>query len=157
MYITADCYKLTGREATQASKQENTDRTYAKTLASIKQVGVQSQDPRDLRYWGLPPGILASLEKHTKIKSLFEWQADCLSHDPAVAQGHSNLVYFAPTSGGKSIVSEILMLRAILGFKKRALYILPFISIVNEKCQVLSKICENVNLKIVQMHSQSDA
>jgi len=50
-----------------------------------------------------------------------------------VIQGKSNLVYFAPTSGGKSIVSEILMLRAILGFKRRAMYILPYVSIVSEK------------------------
>lgn len=67
--------------------------------------------------------------------------------------------------GGKSIVSEILMLRQILGYKKRALYILPFVSIgklnlnngfiVTEKAQYLSKICENINLKIVALHSQS--
>jgi DNA polymerase theta len=86
---------------------------------------------------------------HTGIKKLFQWQAECLASSPLVAQGLSNLVYFAPTSGGKSIVSEILMLRAILGFKKRAMYILPYISIVSEKCQVLAKICENVNLKII--------
>lgn len=54
------------------------------------------------------------------------------------------------------MVSEVLLLRNILGFKKRAMYILPFVSIVTEKEQYLTKICENVNLKIIAMHSQSE-
>ena len=64
---------------------------------------------------------------------MFEWQAECLGKNHQVLAGKKNLVYFAPTSGGKSMVSEILMLRSILGLKKRALYILPFVSIVMEK------------------------
>lgn len=54
------------------------------------------------------------------------------------------------------MVSEVLMLRAILGLKKRAMYILPFVSIVTEKEQYLTRILENVNLKIIAMHSQSE-
>jgi DNA polymerase theta len=68
----------------------------------------------------------------------------CLGKSPEVLKAQKNLIFFAPTSGnpsksshiiigGKSIVSEILMLRAVLGFKKRAMYILPFVSIVTEK------------------------
>jgi len=74
-----------------------------------------------------------------------------------VLAGKSNLVYFAPTSGGKSIISEILMLRAILGFKKRAIYVLPYVSIVSEKSSYLAKLCENLNLKVVQLHAQSES
>jgi replicative superfamily II helicase len=49
------------------------------------------------------------------------------------------------------------MFRAILGFRKRAIYVLPYVSIVSEKCQNLVRICENINLKIIQLHSQSEA
>ena len=63
------------------------------------------------------------------------------------------MIYFAPTSGGKSIVSEILMLRAILGYRKRAIYVLPYVSIVSEKAQYLSRLTENINFKIIALHS----
>ena len=72
---------------------------------------------------------------------------------PKVAQGKTNLVYFAPTSGGKSIVSEILMFRSILGQRKRAMYVLPYVSIVAEKTQYLSSLTENMNFKIIELHS----
>lgn len=45
------------------------------------------------------------------------------------------------------------MLRAILGFKKRAIYVLPYISIVSEKTAYLTQLAENINLKIVALHS----
>jgi DNA polymerase theta len=48
------------------------------------------------------------------------------------------------------------MLRAILGFKRRAIYVLPYISIVSEKCHTLLRVAENINLKIIQLHSASE-
>lgn len=60
-------------------------------------------------------------------------------------------VYCAPTSGGKSLVAEVLMLRCLhqgasapraRGPRRmaRALVVLPYISIVNEKTEHLSHI-----------------
>ena len=48
------------------------------------------------------------------------------------------------------------MLRAILGFRKRAIYVLPYVSIVSEKTQYLSSLTENLNFKIIGLHSQSE-
>lgn len=126
-------------------------------MRDIQHLGVHCKDARRLEYWGLPAGICEQFYKHTGIKKLFDWQTACLETSAEVAAGKSNLVYFAPTSGGKSIVSEILMLRAILGFKKRAIYVLPYVSIVSEKTQYLSRLLENVNVKILQLHSQSES
>ena len=37
------------------------------------------------------------------------------------------------------------------------MYVLPFVSIVTEKQQYLNKLCENINLKIIALHSQSNS
>lgn len=46
----------------------------------------------------------------------------------------SSFIYSAPTSAGKSLVSEILMLKNALKYpSKLVMIILPYISLINEK------------------------
>lgn len=60
-----------------------------------------------------------------------EWQEKCLSL-PHVLDG-GNLLYSLPTSGGKTLVAEILLLRQLLLRERDAIFVLPYVSIVQEK------------------------
>uniref|UniRef100_A0A3P9LX68 DEAD/DEAH-box helicase domain-containing protein n=1 Tax=Oryzias latipes TaxID=8090 RepID=A0A3P9LX68_ORYLA len=86
-----------------------------------------------LSSWGLPKPVLERYQKHG-VTQMFEWQAQCLTVGQVLQGG--NLVY-SPTSAGKTLVSELLMLKRVLETKRKALFILPFVSVAKEKMQYL--------------------
>lgn len=84
-----------------------------------------------LSNWNLPPTVVNEYRKK-KVTEMFQWQCECLQNPKVLFDG-SNLVYSAPTSAGKTLVSEILMIKNIVELKKKVLFILPFVSVVREK------------------------
>lgn len=90
-----------------------------------------SKNLRLLENWNLPQSVVSEYRKKNVVE-MFEWQCECLKKPEVLFQGN-NLVYSAPTSAGKTFVSEVLMIKNILERKKKALFILPFVSIVREK------------------------
>ena len=78
---------------------------------------------------------------------LYEWQADCLGSDEGICGGlRKNLVVSAPTSSGKTLLAEILLLRALgddqqlLKQSRKALFVLPYVALCEEKARRLSKL-----------------
>ncbi|XP_067440675.1 DNA polymerase theta [Thunnus thynnus] len=98
-----------------------------------------------LSSWGLPKPVLERYQKH-RVTHMFEWQAQCLTVGQVLQGG--NLVYSAPTSAGKTLVSELLMLKRVLETKRKALFILPFVSVAKEKMHYLQNVFEEAGVRV---------
>ncbi|XP_074663190.1 DNA polymerase theta-like [Tubulanus polymorphus] len=105
----------------------------------------RTPDRKLLSSWGLPEPVL---KKYTAkgITCMFDWQAECLSINRVLAGG--NLVYSAPTSAGKTMVAEILVLKRVLETKLKAIFILPFISVAREKMFYLQDMFGDAGIRV---------
>uniref|UniRef100_A0A383VNY9 DNA-directed DNA polymerase n=1 Tax=Tetradesmus obliquus TaxID=3088 RepID=A0A383VNY9_TETOB len=113
-----------------------------------------------LSHWGLPKPVLAAFASKG-LTELYPWQAAALE----CAAAGNNLVYCAPTSGGKSLVAEVVMLSRMhqaqqalhqaqqgshrqAGALPRGLLVLPYLSIVAEKTAHLSLLLEGMKWRV---------
>ncbi|KAF5903707.1 helicase POLQ-like, partial [Clarias magur] len=87
-------------------------------------------------FFGLPSKVKDLIMRLKRIEDLYEWQKACLNLDSVLHR--KNLIYSLPTSGGKTLVAEILIFKEILCRKKDALLILPYVSLVQEKVRGLA-------------------
>lgn len=124
--------------------------------------------------WGLPKVVLARYAKN-KVERLFAWQIDCLTvGNGCILSGNENLVYSAPTSGGKTLVSEILMLRQLARFmpshadaiapatkppgtgaaKRRhtVFFVVPFVALAEEKAAYFQDMWQDMNISVKAFH-----
>ncbi|XP_013868724.1 DNA polymerase theta isoform X2 [Austrofundulus limnaeus] len=106
---------------------------------------VQQAEKLLLSSWGLPKPVLERYQKHG-VTQMFEWQAQCLTMGRVLQGG--NLVYSAPTSAGKTLVSELLMLKRVLVTRRKALFILPFVSVAKEKMHYLQSVFEEAGIRV---------
>lgn len=116
-------------------------------LLDIKESGIVNENNVDIihqiqpatskdSFYGLPMVTRSLFKTYRNIEKFYDWQEDCLNMD--AIKHRRNLIYALPTSGGKTLVAEVLMLREVLNQKKNALFILPFVAIVQEKIWSLS-------------------
>ncbi|NXX21610.1 HELQ Helicase, partial [Podargus strigoides] len=82
-------------------------------------------------FYGLPSKVKDLFRQFRGIETLYEWQHDCLMLESL--QQRNNLIYSLPTSGGKTLVAEIILLQELLCRQKDVLMILPYVAIVQEK------------------------
>lgn len=112
---------------------------------------------RDLRmssvaeWLQIPPQVTEAYEKSCKVSppkrmELYPWQLDAL--EQAVDSGaaiRNNLLYCAPTSGGKTLVAELLLLHSVFARKQRAIFVLPYVALVEEKAKHFKEILSIYN------------
>ncbi|XP_070182713.1 helicase POLQ-like [Littorina saxatilis] len=98
-----------------------------------------------LSSWGLPGPVLEAYHSQG-ITAMFPWQAQCLTTGKVLSGG--NLVYSAPTSAGKTMVAELLMLKRVLETRRKALFILPFVSVTREKMISLQRLYQDAGVRV---------
>ena len=91
--------------------------------------------------YGLPQRLVGNLAS-LGINLIYPWQSSCLLGHGLMA-GEKNLVYTAPTGGGKSLVADVLMLKRVLE-RKKAILVLPYVALVQEKLKWLRRAVEGV-------------
>jgi hypothetical protein len=104
--------------------------------------------PSTLAFWGLDSKLCDAYARRG-VTALYDWQIEALCTRD-VLRSHRNLIFAAPTSGGKTLVAELLMLRALL-FDPRprrlAFFLVPFVSIAVEKHEWFSLILRDARRK----------
>merc|ERR1719341_439237 len=108
-----------------------------KPVAPPQSLGRLVDEGKDVGpFYGLPSKVVTLYQQHKRVTELFDWQKACLSTQ-AVKQ-KTNLLYSLPTSSGKTMVAEIVMLQELLCYKKNVIFVLPYVSIVQEKVRALA-------------------
>ena len=97
--------------------------------------------------YGLPEALVKNLAS-LGISSIYPWQSSCLL-GRGILTGEKNLVYTAPTGGGKSLVADVLMLKRIIeDSTKKAILVLPYVALIQEKVKWLRKVVEGVDVNL---------
>ena len=105
--------------------------------------------------YGLPERLVRNFAS-LGINSIYPWQSSCLL-GRGLLNGEKNLVYTAPTGGGKSLVADVLMLKRVIEDPTRkAILVLPYVALVQEKLRWLRKTVEGV-VKSVSFGSQTSS
>ncbi|KAJ5503623.1 Helicase C-terminal [Penicillium fimorum] len=97
--------------------------------------------------YGLSPALTANFAA-LGVRSIYPWQASCLLAR-GLLSGEHHLVYTAPTGGGKSLIADVLLLKRIIENPgRKALLVLPYVALVQEKLKWMRRIVQDVERNV---------
>lgn len=126
-----------------------------------------------LSAFGVPSVVCARYEQQ-HVTSLFGWQTECLLIGGGrVLRGERNLVYSAPTSGGKTLVAEVLMLYRLAALQKShlgapspsgprqrglgtILFVVPFVALAEEKASYFQRMWRDMHIGVQAYHGDDE-
>eukprot|EP00808_Paulinella_micropora_P006044 g7656.t1 len=136
--------------AEEGNVSKPTEKVLGEVAAAVRQEGKYM-----LEDWGIPSPI-CDMYRHSGVVKLFQWQLDCLSQS-GVTHGGGNLIYSAPTSGGKTLVAEVLLIRQLIADPKRmVIFVVPYVSLAIEKTRDLQRKLAPLGFVVQGFHGQSD-
>uniref|UniRef100_A0A8C6W6F9 Helicase, POLQ-like n=1 Tax=Nannospalax galili TaxID=1026970 RepID=A0A8C6W6F9_NANGA len=131
---------MTGNAKAQTpvfSRSKHFKETLLSEEISVAKRAIESSSDDLGPFYSLPSKVRDLYAQFRGIEKLYEWQHTCLTLGSV--QKRKNLIYSLPTSGGKTLVAEILMLQELLCRKKDVLMILPYVAIVQEKLHMIGE------------------
>lgn len=97
--------------------------------------------------YGLPSALTANFGA-LGVNTIYPWQASCLLAR-GLLSGERHLVYTAPTGGGKSLVADVLLLKRVIDNPTRkAILVLPYVALVQEKLKWMRRIVQGVEKNV---------
>jgi hypothetical protein len=124
-----------------SANEINLDVTNTSEEYNIENMSILSNEDKSTTemFYGLPLQVKNLLKTMRGIGCLYDWQDELLrlmlekdkreTRSGKINLDEYNLLYLSPTSGGKTLVAEILMLQCLLMSKKNVIFIMPFVSI----------------------------
>jgi DNA polymerase theta len=155
--------KIVALNASEDPSEYTQRRVFAATPSSSIDAELDLAHP----VYNLPPQLVSNFAS-LGIKQIYPWQKNCLK-GPGLLTGAKNLVYCAPTGGGKSLVADcelsrcihhvamglvadvcpVLMLKRIIEEPEtKALLILPYVALVQEKVRWLRTVVQGLSANL---------
>ena len=79
---------------------------------------------------------------------MYQWQKACL-RGSGILDHRQNLIYTAPTGGGKSLVADVLLLKKVVQDPdQKGILVLPYVALVQEKTKWLRAAVEGVRRNV---------
>ncbi|KAI9698174.1 MAG: hypothetical protein M1836_004176 [Candelina mexicana] len=137
------------RRAPGAGSQSTEPSEYSQRRAFTSTPGPTQNPILSLSHqlYGLPQSLIRNFAS-LGINSIYPWQSSCLL-GRGLLTGEKNLVYTAPTGGGKSLVADVLMLKRVIDNPgKKSILVLPYVALVQEKLRWLRRCVDGVQKNV---------